>query len=53
VLRLHEVLGEGSIAPVDLGRLQQPGEERVAVRWNDGSCSTNHLPRGSCRTGCG
>lgn len=36
MLRLHEVLGEGSIAPVDLGRLQQPGEERVAVRWNDG-----------------
>lgn len=36
LLELHRVVGEGSVDPADLGRLQRPGEERVNVYWSDG-----------------
>lgn len=36
VLELHRVLGEGSIDEHDLGRLQTPEDDRVAVLWSDG-----------------
>jgi Fic family protein len=38
VLELHRVVTEGTLDdPADAGRLQLPGEDRVAVWWHDGT----------------
>ena len=37
VLELHRIVTDGTLDdPSEAGRLQQPGEERVAVIWDDG-----------------
>jgi Fic family protein len=36
LLDLHRMLTEETLAPTDVGRFQTPGEERVAVVWEDG-----------------
>ena len=37
VLELHRVVTDGTLDdPSEAGRLQQPGEERIAVVWDDG-----------------
>lgn len=35
VLALHRVIGAGTVRPGDLGQLQRPDDERVAVIWSD------------------
>jgi Fic family protein len=45
VLELHRVVTEGTLAdPAAAGRLQQPGEERVAVFYNDEDENPIHRP---------
>ena len=37
VLELHRIVTDGTLEdPSEAGRLQQPGEERVAIMWDDG-----------------
>ncbi len=43
VLELHRIVSEGTLEQeVDAGRLQQPGEPRVAVIWDEGQVL--HMP---------
>ena len=42
VLELHRIVTDGTLAESEAGRLQQPGDERVAVVWDDGQ--TLHIP---------